>query len=115
MTVTQRKGKSTEEKQANRLRIAQDKARARRWAERRKEKTVRAIPTNTAITAVAVPCDTNEKSSVLTDLLARRAALPCDTNEKSSVLTDLLARRAALLQELSEIDTALEVIRRTCN
>ena len=94
MTVTQRKGKSTEEKQANRARIAQDKARARRWAERRKEKTVRAIPTNTAITAVAVPCD---------------------TNEKSSVLTDLLARRAALLQELSEIDTALEVIRRTCN
>ena len=94
MTVTQRKGKSTEQKQANRARIAQDKARARRWAERRKEKTVRAIPTNTAITAVAVPCD---------------------TNEKSSVLTDLLARRAALLQELSEIDTALEVIRRTCN
>ena len=94
MTVTQRKGKSTEEKQANRARIAQDKARARRWAERRKEKTVRAIPTNTAITAVAVPCD---------------------TNEKSSVLNDLLARRAALLQELSEIDTALEVIRRTCN
>ena len=94
MTVTQRKGKSPEEKQANRLRIAQDKARARRWAERRKEKTVRAIPTNTAITAVAVPCE---------------------TNEKSSVLADLLARRAALLQELSEIDTALEVIRRTCN
>jgi hypothetical protein len=83
-----------EEKRANRARIAQYKARARRWAERRKEKTVRAIPTNTAITAVAVPCD---------------------TNEKSSVLTDLLARRAALLQELSEIDTALEVIRRTCN
>ena len=94
MTVTQRKGKSTEEKQANRARIAQDKARARRWAERRKEKTVRAIPTNTAITAVAVPCN---------------------TNEKFSVLNDLLARRAALLQELSEIDTALEVIRRTCN
>ena len=94
MTVTQRKGKSTEEKRANRARIAQDKARARRWAERRKEKTVRAIPTNTAITAVAVPCN---------------------TNEKSSVLNDLLARRAALLQELSKIDTALEVIRRTCN
>ena len=94
MTVTQQKGKSTEEKIANQVRIAQDKARARRWAERRKEKTVRAIPTNTAITAVAIPCD---------------------TNKKSSVLTDLLARRAALLQELSEIDTALEVIRRTCN
>ena len=94
MIVTQQKVKSTEEKRANRVRIAQDKARARRWAERRKEKTVRAIPTNTAITAVAVPCD---------------------TNEKSSVLADLLARRAALLQELSEIDTALEVIRRTCN
>ena len=94
MAVTKPKGKSTEERAANRVRIAQDKARARRWAERRKEKTVRAIPTNTAITAVAVPCD---------------------TNEKSSVLTDLLARRAALLQELSEIDTALEVIRRTCN
>lgn len=94
MTVTQQKGKSTEEKRANRVRIAQDKARARRWAERRKEKTVRAIPANTAITAVAVPCN---------------------TNEKSSVLNDLLARQTALLQELSEIDTALEVIRRTCN
>ena len=94
MAVTQQKGKSTEEKRANQVRIAQDNARAQRWAERRKEKTVRAIPTNTAITAVAVPCE---------------------TNEKSSVLADLLARRAALLQELSEIDTALEVIRRTCN
>ena len=72
MTVTQRKGKSPEEKQANRLRIAQDKARARRWAEqRRKEKTICVIPTDTPITAVAVPSNTNEKSSVLNDLIAR--------------------------------------------
>ena len=89
MAVTSSKGKSIEERAANRERIAQDKARARRWAERRrKEKTVRAIPANTTITAVAVPCN---------------------TNEKSSVLNDLIARRVALLQELSEIDTAIEV------
>ena len=55
----------------------------------RKEKTVRGTAINTTITAVAV---TN------------------NTNEKSSVLNDLIARRLALLQELSEIDTAIEVI-----
>ena len=95
MAVTQQKGKYIKEKAANQVRIAQDKDRARRWAERkRKEKAVHAIPTDTSIAAVAVPCN---------------------TNEKSSVLNDLIACRVALLQELFEIDTAIEVIRRTCN
>ena len=90
MAVTNSKRKSTEERAANRERIAQDKARSRRWEERRrKEKTVRGTATNTAITAVAV---TN------------------NTNEESSVLNDFIARQLVLLQELSEIDTAIEVI-----
>ena len=78
-----------------RLRIAQDKARARRWAERGKERNTSAIlPTEDCmVTAVAV--STHE----------------CQDNHQ--VLQDLRAKRLGSLQELSDLYIAIKVIRST--
>ena len=68
-------------------RIAEGKARAARWASRRRSQRNQEIPVVT--TAVQVPVGPPE----------------------NIVLQDLLVRRAALLQELSNLDTAIAVIR----
>ena len=75
-------------------RIAEDKARAARWASRRRSQRNQEIPvvtTTVVTTAVQVPVGPPE----------------------NIVLQDLLVRRAALLQELSKLDTAIAVIRET--
>ena len=70
-------------------RIAEDKARAARWASRRRLQRNQEIPVVT--TAVQVPIGPPE----------------------NIVLQDLLVRRAALLQELNFLDTAIAVNRKT--
>ena len=70
-------------------RIAEDKARAVRWASWRRLQRNQEIPVVT--TAVQVPVGPPE----------------------NMVLQDLLVRRAALIQELSNLDTAIAVIRET--
>ena len=88
-------GKQTpEEKAALCIRIAEDKARSRRWYERRRESnTLAKLPTEECtLTAVA---ETKK--------------------EHRQVLQDLPVKRLALRKELSERDIAIEVIRRTYN
>ena len=99
MVVTSKLSKRTAaEKILQRKRIAQDKARARHWVERRrKENDSRAIlPTaETTVIAIAVPSQ--------------------DSQENSRVLQDLLTRRSALLLKLSELDIVIKVIQHTYN
>ena len=80
------------ERQLKKERIKEDKARAARWANRRRSQRNQEIP-------VATPAV--EVSAV--------SAVP----PKNSVLQDLLNRRTELLQELKDLDTAIAVIHRT--
>ena len=93
MVVTNVK-RTPEEKAALRIRIAQDKARARRWYKRRKERNALVkLPTEECtFTIVAVT-----------------------TNEPRQVLKELLVNRLALRKESLELDIAIEIIRRTYN
>ena len=77
------------ERQLKKQRIAEDKARAARWASRRKSLRNQGIP-------VATPT-------------VQASVLP----PENTVLQDLLDRRTVLLQELKDLDTAIAVIHRT--
>ena len=86
------KNRTSTERQLNKLRIAEDKARAARWASRRRSQRSQDLPE--AITAVGVTVE---------------ASVP----PENTVLQDLLRRRTALVQELKELDTAIAVIQKT--
>ncbi len=77
------------ERQLKKQRIIEDKARAVRWASRRRSQRNQEIPIATP--AVEVP------------------AVP----PENSVLQDLVDQREILLQELNDLDTAIAVILRT--
>ena len=77
------------ERQLKKERVEEDKARAARWASRRRSQRNQEIPVATpAVEVSAVP-------------------------PENSVLQDLLNRRAVLVQELKDLDTAIAVIHRT--
>ena len=95
MSAARKLEQTPEEKQALRERITQDKARARRWAEQRKERNALAILPTTRCTVTAITVSTQELQA--NDL----------------VFQELLKKRLALVQELSELDIAIEVIRHT--
>ena len=82
------KNKTPTERQLNKLRIAEDKARAARWASRRRSQRNQDLP----VTATAVEVS---------------------VSPENSVLQDLLTRRTSLVQELKELGTAIAVIQRT--
>ena len=89
------KKRTPTERLKNKQRIAADKARAARWASRRRllrEKVI--LPT---VQAVHVP-----------DIPVLPSPLP-----ENLVLQDLLAKRAVLIKELKDLDTAIAVINRT--
>ena len=106
-TDTKKKIKRTpEERIANRQRIAQAKARALRWAQRRK--LVREIDTPTETRASqALALRTNE-------LVAQvNSESPGELTPEQTILQDLLLRRTALQQELTELDLTISVLKRT--
>ena len=86
------KNRTSTERQLNKQRIAEDKARAARWASRRRSQRNQDLPE--AITAVGVTVEAS-------------------VSPENTVLQDLLSRRTALLEELKELDTAIAVIQRT--
>ena len=86
------KNRTSTERQLNKLRIAEDKARAARWASRRRSQRNQDLPE--AITAVGVTVEAS-------------------VSPENTVIQDLLSRRTALLEELKELDTAIAVIQRT--
>ena len=79
------------ERQLNKIRIAEDKARATRWASRRRSLRNQNLPVAATAVEVSVPVQPPERS----------------------VLQDLIARRTALIQELKEVEIAIAVIERT--
>ena len=86
------KKRTPTERQLNNLRIAEDKARAARWASRRRSERTQDLPVTA--TAVEVPVEAN-------------------VHPENTVLQDLLTRRTVVVQELKDLDTAIAVIRRT--
>ena len=108
MVVTSKPKRTAEEKIRQRKRIAQDKARARRWAEQRRNgRNARTIlPTREpTIRAVAVPHQ--EPTLTAVEVPSQH------TQENSRLLQDLFTRRSSILQELSEIAITIEAIQRT--
>ena len=79
---------STETKQSRRLRTAQAKERARKWAEGRRTR--------------------NHPIAVATEITTDVA------ESRTRVLETLQVRRTQLLKELTDLDTAIAVIQRTC-
>ena len=77
------------ERQLKKECVKEDKARAARWASRRRSQRNQEIPVATPDVEVS--------------------AVP----PENSVLQDLLNRRAELLQELKDLDTAIAIIHRT--
>jgi hypothetical protein len=104
-TDIRRKIKRTpEERIANKQRIAQAKARALRWAQRR-----------TLVREQVTPTETVVPQALRTDELVEQVnpqSLEELTPERA-ILQDLLSRRTALQQELSELDLTISVLRRT--
>ena len=80
---------STETKQERKLKTAQAKDRARKWAEGRRTR--------------------NHPIAVATEITTDVA------ESRTRVLETLQVRRTQLLRELTELDTAIAVIERTCN
>ena len=106
-TDTKKKIKRTpEERIANKQRIAQAKARALRWAQRRK--LVRELDTPTETRAP-------QALTLRTDELVAQVNPESleELTPKRTILQDLLSRRTALQQELSELDLTISVLRRT--
>ena len=81
------------ERQLKKQRIAEDKARAARWASRRR----------------SLRNQENQDFPVATPTVVQAAVLP----PENTVLLDLVDRRTTLLQELKDLDTAIAVIHRT--
>ena len=79
------------ERQLNKIRIAEDKARAARWASRREYLRNQNLPVAATAVEVSVPVQPPDRS----------------------VLQDLTARRTSLIQELKEVEIAIAVIERT--
>ena len=79
---------STETKQARKLKTAQAKDRARQWAANRRAR--------------------NHPIAVATEITTEV------TEGQTHVLQTLRVRRTQLLKELSDIDTAIAAIQRTC-
>ena len=86
------KNRTSTERQLNKLRIAEDKARAARWASRRRSQRNQDLPE--AITAVEV-------------------TVQASVSPEYTVLQDLLTRQTSLVQELKELDTEIAVIQNT--
>ena len=82
------------ERQLKKQRIAEDKARAARWASRRR--SLRAQ-------------EESQDFPVATPSVVQASVLP----PENTVLQDLLDRRTTLVQELKDLDTAIAVIQRT--
>ena len=80
------------ERLKNKQRIAADKARAARWASRRRSLREQVLPT---VQAVHVP------------------EIPVIPLSENLVLQDLLTKRAVLIKELKDLDTAIAAINRT--
>ena len=93
MSVT--KKRTPTERLKHQQRIAADKARAARWASRRRLLREKVLPPT--VQAVHVP-----------DI----PVLPLPLSE-NLVLQDLLAKREVLIKELKDLDTAIAVINRT--
>ena len=100
MTTNVSKGtkRTPTERLLNKQRIAADKARAARWASRRR--SVRNQEQPIAVHSIEVQPSIEVPVAVL---------LP----PENPVLQDLVTRRTALLKELAELDTAIAVITRT--
>ena len=81
------------ERQLKKQRIAEDKARAARWASRRR----------------SLHNKENQDFPVATLTVVQASVLP----PENTVLQDLLDRRITLVQELKDLDTAIAVIQRT--
>ena len=86
------KNRTSTERQLNKLRIAEDKARAARWASQRRLQHNQDL--HEAITAVEVTVEAS-------------------VSPANTVLQDLLSRRTALVQELKELDIAIAFIQKT--
>ena len=83
------KKRTPTERQQNKQRVAEDKARAARWASRRRSQRNQELPI--AATALEVP-------------------VPVVLSLENSVLQDLLAKKEEFLQKFKEPDTAIAVI-----
>ena len=100
---TQLQHRSKEEKLARQNRIAQDKERARLWAEQRKLKT------NPVQAVRELQLGTNRPNELKHPTVSRNRS----KEHSAAVIRDLQARKAQLVTEIERIDQAIAVIRQT--
>ena len=102
--------RTPEAKAARKQRIAQDKARAKNWAEARR---LRANPIGIAQEVVSQRTRRSEGSSAKSTLPFVSCSTTDNKTHANAILSDLQRKRDKLAHELSQIDLAIQVIKET--